>query len=164
MKAPEFVPIEVDVIVQDAKWPQTIDGTDIEQLISEAIGTACEQLKISPSPDTELSIVLTSDENQRLLNKKWRHMDRPTNVLSFSQIEPFSRVEGMLGDIILARQTLEREAQQLTTSFADHLTHLVVHGFLHILGYDHKTDTDAVTMETLEVAILARLGIGSPYA
>lgn len=103
------------------------------------------------------------DASQRELNKQWRQIDKPTNVLSFPQIEPFSPVLGLLGDITLARETLEREAAELGKSFTDHFTHLVVHGFLHILGYDHIDESEALVMEGLETQILATLGIDDPY-
>lgn len=112
----------------------------------------------------ELAIVLTNDAEQRDLNLQWRGKDSPTNVLSFPQIEPFGPVVGILGDITMARETLEREAADQGTSFADHFTHLVVHGFLHILGYDHLSDAEALQMESLETQILASLGIDDPYA
>lgn len=111
----------------------------------------------------ELSIVLTDDAQQRQLNREWRGVDKSTNVLSFPQIEPFAPVVGILGDITLARETLEREAQELGKSFEDHFTHLVVHGFLHILGYDHLEEPDALVMERLETQILSSLGIADPY-
>ncbi len=112
----------------------------------------------------ELSILLTNDEEQHELNQQWRGKDSSTNVLSFPQIEPFGPVIGILGDITLARETLEREAAEQGTSLPDHFTHLVVHGFLHILGYDHLTDAEALQMESLETQILAALGIDDPYA
>ena len=112
----------------------------------------------------ELSILLTNDEEQHALNKQWRHKDSSTNVLSFAQIEPFAPVVGILGDITLARETLIREAAEQGVSFEAHFIHLVVHGFLHILGYDHLTDDEATAMESLETSILATLGIDDPYA
>ena len=112
----------------------------------------------------ELSILLTNDEEQHELNQQWRGKDSSTNVLSFPQIEPFGSVVGILGDITLARETLEREAVEQGTSFEHHFTHLVVHGFLHILGYDHLTDEEALQMESLETQILASLGVDDPYA
>ncbi len=111
----------------------------------------------------ELSIVLTDDAEQRELNRDWRGKDSATNVLSFPQIEPFGPVTGILGDVILARETLEREALDLGKSLSDHFTHLIVHGFLHILGYDHIDEQDALAMEALETQILAGLGIADPY-
>ena len=111
----------------------------------------------------ELSIVLTDDAEQQELNREWRGIDKPTNVLSFPQIEPFGPVSGILGDIVLARETLEREAADLQKPLTDHFTHLVVHGFLHILGYDHMEEGEALEMEGLETQILGSLGIPDPY-
>jgi len=112
----------------------------------------------------ELSVLLTDDAEQRALNARWRGKDAPTNVLSFPQIEPFGAVRGLLGDIPLARETLEREAAELGKSLDEHFTHLIVHGFLHILGYDHQNEAEALQMEGLETQILAGLGIADPYA
>jgi probable rRNA maturation factor len=122
-----------------------------------------KQSKAKVAGVAEISIVLLDDAEQRELNRQWRQIDKPTNVLSFPQIEPFSPVVGILGDITLARETLEREALELGKSFTDHYTHLVVHGFLHILGYDHIEDDEALVMEGLETQILATLGIEDPY-
>lgn len=112
----------------------------------------------------ELSILLTDDAEQHELNAQWRGKDSATNVLSFPQIEPFGPVVGILGDITLARETLIREAAEQGVTFEAHFTHLVVHGFLHILGYDHLTDAEALQMESLETQILASLGVENPYA
>jgi probable rRNA maturation factor len=125
---------------------------------------ALKQSKARIKGAAEISILLTNDEEQHELNKQWRGKDSSTNVLSFPQIEPFGPVVGILGDITLARETLEREAADQGVSFADHFTHLVVHGFLHILGYDHMTDKEALQMESLETQILASLGVDDPYA
>lgn len=111
----------------------------------------------------EVSIVLTDDAAQQQLNRQWRGIDKSTNVLSFPQIEPFAPVSGLLGDIVLARETLEREAAELGKPLDHHFTHLVVHGFLHLLGYDHVEESDALQMERLETQILASLGIPDPY-
>ena len=113
---------------------------------------------------TEVSVVLTDDAEQRELNRQWRGIDKSTNVLSFPQIEPFAPISGLLGDITMARETLEREAAELGVSFEAHFTHLVVHGFLHLVGYDHIEDGDAEEMEALETEILASLGIADPYS
>jgi len=125
-----------------------------------------EALKQSEAEVTgvaELSIVLTDDAEQQELNRDWRGIDKPTNVLSFPQIEPFDPVAGIIGDIVLARETLEREAEELQKPLTDHFTHLVVHGFLHILGYDHLEEGEALEMEGLETRILAVLGVPDPY-
>lgn len=112
----------------------------------------------------ELSVVLTGDAEQRGLNRDWRGIDKSTNVLSFPQIEPHAPVSGLLGDIVLARETVEREAEDEGKTVADHVAHLVVHGFLHILGYDHLAEDEALEMEGLETQILSTLGIADPYA
>ena len=125
---------------------------------------ALAQSKARVAGAAELSILLTDDAEQRELNAQWRGKNSSTNVLSFPQIEPFGPVVGILGDITLARETLEREAGELGKSFADHFTHLVVHGFLHILGHDHLEEEEALVMEGLETQILASLGIKDPYA
>jgi probable rRNA maturation factor len=134
-----------------------------EKLARAAIKGALEASGAEQSGPSELVLVLSNDENQQALNKKWRRQDRPTNVLSFPQITPFSSLSGILGDIVLARETLVREAIELEIVFEHHYVHLVVHGFLHILGYDHQTDTEAFQMESLETQILAHLGIADPY-
>lgn len=125
---------------------------------------ALAQSKAKVKGAAEISILLTDDAEQQVLNRDWRGKDAPTNVLSFPQIEPFDPVTGILGDIILARETLEREAVDQGTSLEHHFTHLIVHGFLHILGYDHIEDEDALVMEGLETRILASLGVPDPYA
>lgn len=135
----------------------------MEELAITAIFEALKQSKAKVAGIAELSIVLMDDAEQQALNSQWRNIDKPTNVLSFPQIEPFAPVLGILGDITLARETLEREAAEQGVSFAHHFTHLVVHGFLHILGYDHIDEQDALVMEDLETQILARLGIADPY-
>src|SRR5690606_39912664 len=118
-------------------WPDGLDA-----LAERAVREALAQSNATILGAAELSMVLTDDAEQQLLNRDWRGIDKPTNVLSFPQIEPFAPLDGLLGDIILARETLEREAVEQGVSFEDHFTHLVVHGFLHILGYDHMDDEE----------------------
>ena len=156
---PPNPPIDIAVIINDEAWPD-----NLEARAEEAVLAAIRLTKPKVKGAAELSIVLTNDEEQHELNRQWRGKDSSTNVLSFPQIEPFGPVIGILGDITLARETLEREAAEQGTSFADHFTHLVVHGFLHILGYDHLDDAQALQMESLETQILATLGVEDPYA
>jgi probable rRNA maturation factor len=113
----------------------------------------------------EVSLCLTDDAEVRTLNAHWRGIDEPTNVLSFPA-GPAARPNEtpMLGDIALAFETVAREAEESGASLADHYRHLVAHGFLHLIGYDHQTDEDAERMEELETRILARLGVADPYA
>ena len=119
----------------------------------------------------ELSVRLADDSQVQALNAQWRGKDKPTNVLSFPQLDP-SDLEAasapgpelMLGDLVLARGTCEREAADKAIPLEDHAAHLVVHGTLHLLGYDHQDDGSAEEMESREVRALARLGIADPYS
>ena len=115
--------------------------------------------------DSELSLVFTDDANIRTINAKWRDIDKATNVLSFPAfpMQPGQRPGPILGDIVIARETVQREAQEENKSFDDHLSHLIVHGLLHLTGYDHQNDDEAEQMESLERKILASLGISDPY-
>jgi probable rRNA maturation factor len=151
-------PLQIEVSINTEGWPPALEAR-----ADEAVREALAQSKAKITGAAELSVVLTDDAEQRTLNRDWRGIDEPTNVLSFPQIEPFAPVAGILGDVILARETLEREAAEMGVSFEDHFTHLVVHGFLHILGYDHIDDAEALVMEGLETQILASLGVADPY-
>jgi probable rRNA maturation factor len=144
---------------------------DAEGLVSRAgrLAVACGMIAAGIASDTpiELSIVLTDDAEQRRLNHRWRGIDRSTNVLAFNAWEPSSLTPAgapvLLGDVVLAFETVKREAEEQNKLLADHLSHLVVHGVLHLLGYDHGTDAEAAAMETLEISILASLGVADPY-
>jgi probable rRNA maturation factor len=114
------------------------------------------------TPQVELAIVLTDDSASRLLNRAWRGVDAATNVLSF----PAGRAGGepkLIGDIVLAYETIAAEARAERKRFAHHVAHLAVHGFLHLLGYDHVRSKDAEIMERLERDVLQRLAIADPY-
>ena len=118
----------------------------------------------------ELSVTLTSDEHVRELNAKWRNKDKPTNVLSFPMADELdlgranvSSMELLLGDIVLAHGVCEAEAAEKGVPLEQHATHLMVHGTLHLLGYDHHKDSEAADMEAREVRALERLGIANPY-
>lgn len=119
-----------------------------------------------PKMPAEVSLVFTNDAEIKEINAEWRGKDKPTNVLSFPAfpLEPGGMPGPMLGDIVVARETVEREAVDLDKSFSDHLTHLLVHGFLHLFGYDHMEKDEAEEMEALETRILAVLGLSDPYA
>jgi probable rRNA maturation factor len=114
--------------------------------------------------DAELSVLLTDDAEIRALNAQWRQQDKPTNVLSFPAPSSGNMQPRLLGDIVIAYETTAREAETEHKPFEHHLSHLTVHGFLHLLGYDHELDDEAETMERLEREILARLDIADPYA
>jgi len=152
-------PFHIEISTNSEGWPE-----GLEAVAETAIRAALEQSGAKVTGVTELSVLLTDDAEQRELNREWRGQDKSTNVLSFPQIEPFEPVSGLLGDISLARETVAREADEMGIPFNDHFTHLVVHGFLHLLGHDHIEDDEAEVMESLETRILASLGIADPYA
>lgn len=155
----------------DAEWDSS---KSLVPLIRKAVEAAIAEsdfpdLATSGRP-VELSVRLTGDEQVRSLNAKWRRKDKPTNVLSFPMAEDYElsdenvvSKELLLGDIIVARGVCEREAQDKGVSVEQHATHLVIHGTLHLLGYDHQSDADAADMEAREVRALERLGIANPY-
>ena len=109
-----------------------------------------------------VTLVLIEDEEMRDLNRLWRGKDAPTNVLSFPA--DADRDRGFLGDVVVAYQTAHSEAKERGISFVDHVSHLVVHGMLHLLGFDHADDADALRMERVERVALASIGVADPYA
>jgi probable rRNA maturation factor len=149
----------VDIVVASPLW-----GTQrsIKRLLRRAIGEAASVISTAVG---ELAIVLTDDSAIRALNRDWRSRDAATNVLSFPTPET-DHAHGtprLLGDIVIAYETTEREARAENKPFWHHAAHLAVHGFLHLAGYDHAEDVEAAAMENLETAILARLDVPNPY-
>src|SRR4051812_21867615 len=142
---------------------------DAEAVIHRAI-TAAAEIADADVGEAELAVMLTDDTGIRTLNNNWRGIDKPTNVLSFPALQPTgdSRADDdaprMLGDIAIAYETTRREADDEQKPFDHHLSHLAIHGFLHLISYDHEKDQEAETMEALETEILMRLGIPDPYA
>jgi probable rRNA maturation factor len=141
---------------------------DADVVIAGAIEAAASMVD-ADTGDAELAVMLTDDAGIRTLNSNWRSIDKPTNVLSFPALQPPGGQESddaprMLGDIAIAYETTRREADEEQKPFSHHLSHLAVHGFLHLVGYDHEKDGEAEVMESLERDILARLGIPDPYA
>ncbi len=152
---------ETDVSVDCDDW---LKVADIQALAANAIAASARHLARPFRPGAEVSVLLTDDATVRALNKSWRRQDKPTNVLSFPTASPDKVATApMLGDIALAYETVAGEAAAEGKRVADHTTHLVVHGFLHLLGFDHLTDADADVMEEQERRILATLGIADPY-
>jgi len=152
----DIPPLTLDVIVQSPLWSK---NPDAEAVIRRAIAGAA---KNTAQDNAEIAIVLTDDSAVREINRQWRNQDKPTNVLSFPASGPATG--GHLGDIVIAYETLAREATAENKPFSDHLAHLAIHGYLHLLGYDHMTDAEATRMERLESEILMQLGIPDPYA
>lgn len=155
---------QTEVLVTAECWQAEPEA---EAVIHRAIEAAAE-IADADTGDAELAVMLTDDGGIRTLNGNWRGIDKPTNVLSFPALQPVGDVSDdmprMLGDIAIAYETTRREADEEDKPFDHHLSHLAVHGFLHLVGYDHEKDDDAEAMETLEREILAQLGIPDPYA
>jgi probable rRNA maturation factor len=136
----------------------------LRRIAKRAIAAAAASPLAGVPADAEVSLLFTNDARIRLLNRRFRHKDRATNVLSFPAARQASRFGPFLGDIVLAHETILDEAINQGLTLEDHLTHLIVHGFLHLLGFDHETDKDAGVMERLETAILVGIGVADPYA
>ncbi|GLQ20770.1 rRNA maturation RNase YbeY [Algimonas porphyrae] len=144
--------LTIEIARLDAAWP------DIDDLIRPAVQAA---LSTVDAPLLgELSIVLSDDDKVRTLNRDFRGRDKPTNVLSF----PMPPETAMMGDVVLARETIAREAREQGKSFPNHFVHLLIHGVLHLQGFDHEADQDAADMEAREVRALACLSIDNPYS
>lgn len=155
-------PVAVDVLVEDPAWDAE---PDLAGLVERAVDAAAARADAEILPGAEVSVLLTDDARIRVLNRDHRGIDRPTNVLSFPQEDPQADAYGpLLGDIVVARETVMREAVDGGLPFRHHLAHMIVHGFLHLVGYDHVDDAEAEEMERLETAVLAALGIPDPYA
>jgi probable rRNA maturation factor len=160
MKSAPKPEIHIDVVVRSARWRKRPAAKTI---VKKAILAAAKAASTSPS---ELAIVLSDDSAMQKLNRDWRGKNAPTNVLSFPAALPGKTRSASLyiGDIVIAYQTVAREAAAESKPFNHHLAHLAIHGFLHLLGYDHDNDRDAQKMERLERKILKRLAVADPYA
>jgi probable rRNA maturation factor len=148
----------IDIKVDSPLWDREPSA---EQTVRGAIAAAASALATT---DGEVSVVLTDDAGIKALNRDWRKIDKPTNVLSF----PAAKIQGagaakLLGDIVIAYETLKRECDDESRIFLHHLAHLTVHGFLHLIGYDHQNDSDADKMEGLESRIMSVLKMPDPY-
>lgn len=157
--------VEIDGARPD--WPPASTGA--ETLCRAAVDAVCAARADLDFAQWEVSVRLTDDQAVRALNKAYRGIDAPTNVLAFPMDRPAPNdtehpAGGLLGDIALSTETVEREAIEQDKSLPDHFVHMIVHGMLHLLGYDHENDADAEEMERCEIAILSNLGIANPYA
>jgi len=145
----------IDVEIEDEAWRAAL--ADAERLVRVTAEATLDQVEFEGG----LAVLLTDDTQVAELNRKFRGQDKPTNVLSFpSRLNP----EAHLGDVALAFGVCAREAEAQGKSLAQHLQHLVAHGVLHLVGYDHETDAEAHEMEGLERIVLAGLGVPDPYA
>lgn len=156
----------VETVRQDEAWPQVV----LQPMFCDRIAFAIEQFL--EFDGIERAVVAFADDNQvKELNRRFRGKDQPTNVLSFPapeharsmNVSEASDGVAFLGDIILARETVLKEAEEQATPFDHHVAHLIVHGILHLVGYDHETRVAAEDMEALEIEILAHLDIDNPY-
>ena len=157
-------PLEIEIVRHSEIW----DSTEVSgDALSRAALAAFAASSAAPDAPREVTLVLTDDDEMRELNRTWRGKDSSTNVLSFPVGEPVGEAHGEpspLGDIVLAGEAVIDEAKVKGIPAADHAAHLVVHGMLHLLGFDHERDADAERMESLETKVLAGLGIADPYA
>ena len=145
--------------VLDARWQTTLSEEAVMHVLNHC-GTHLNQTAF------QVSIVLADDAFIQNLNAQYRNKNTPTDVLSFPQydrIEDIPDHDPMLGDIILSYDRIQRDAQAQEKSFKDHASHMLVHGYLHLSGFDHQTEEEAQTMETLEITLLNSLGIKDPY-
>jgi probable rRNA maturation factor len=149
--------LTVDVLLNSERWEAEPKAEDI---VRRSVMEAAAEVSTTAG---ELAIVLTDDSAIRKLNREWRNKDAATNVLSFPM--PYQGIgeAALLGDIVIAYETTAREAQAEGKPLRDHLAHLAVHGFLHLVGYDHETEREADAMESLEAVILSRLGVPNPH-
>jgi len=157
-------PITIEVDIEAGDWPPESKLTAISRRAVDAVQAV---LGLRPTQEgSELSVLFSDDAHIRLLNAQWRAKDKPTSVLSFPAFAPAKNgpMPPLLGDIVLAFETVKVESISENKPFEDHVTHLIVHGLLHLLGYDHETESEAIEMEELEVRVLATLAIADPYA
>jgi len=157
MTEPAF---DIDIGIEAEEWLALVP--DLTGVVTDAAEAALAACASAPGSG-ELSVLLSGDGRLAELNEYWRGKSGPTNVLSFPG-ELDGPGPALLGDIALALETVQKEADDAGVSVSDHLSHLVVHGVLHLMGYDHETDHEAEAMERLETEILHSLGIADPYA
>ncbi len=155
--------MSIDIMVEAGDWPSE---EHLASLAANAVDAAVSEAGAHAAQPVELSLVFTDDDHIKMLNAGWRGKDKPTNVLSFPAFPTKigALLPPMLGDIILAQETVAGEAELEGKPLDHHISHLIVHGLLHLIGHDHGTDAEAELMEALERRALARLAIPDPYA
>ncbi|WP_208440264.1 rRNA maturation RNase YbeY [Bartonella raoultii] len=154
--------ITIDITLENSEWN---NEQMLYNLTEKALTTTMQHLSLE-NVVSEVSLLFTDDKHMAQINAQWRGKNQSTNVLSFPAFPlKIGQIPGpMLGDIIIARETILREAKDEGKLFQDHLTHMIVHGVLHLLGYNHETDEEAYQMEKLEKEILQKLSIKDPYS
>jgi probable rRNA maturation factor len=153
------VTITVDVEVVDPAW---LAAGEVDGLAQDVVAATLTEVGRRVHPDAEISVRLCDDDEIRALNLAWRNKDKATNVLSFPSSA--GNRGPLLGDIVVAFEYVSEEAREAGRSLRDHLSHMLVHGLLHLLGFDHESEDQAEEMEDFERRILARLGIEDPYS
>mgnify|MGYP000039891206 CR=1 FL=1 len=167
---PLLSPLGIDLIFATPQWGKSRLSARrrIRTVLDTAWETISKRTKLPKNLSPVVTVTLTDDAAIQILNRDYRHKDKATNVLSFPMWNSLDEIpadvgETPLGDIIIAFETIAREAKEQDKTLADHFSHMLVHGFLHLLGYDHIDDPDAVIMEALEINILKKLAIANPY-
>lgn len=156
----------IDIDVQDPQWASIPALEDLTRRVVEVTFEHVDTIDDIGEAPSEISVVYVNDNLIQVLNREYRGKDKPTNVLSFAMLDGDDVPKGEvipLGDVVLAYETIHNEAISYKCPVEDHLTHLIVHGCLHLLGYDHIEDDDATVMELLEIKILQSMDIQNPY-
>lgn len=154
------MPLTTDILISASVWEKQ---GDLEALTQRVVHQCVQVCEVALARDCELSINFCDDAAIRALNAQWRGLDKATNVLSFSTPGPLA-TKPALGDIVIAFETVAREASEQNKPFLNHASHMIIHGFLHLIGYDHETRLEAEKMEALERRIASELGLPDPYA
>ena len=165
---------QVAISYEEELWKDVLPGGT--KLITDVLQSAIDYVGLAAEQHIEVSVLLTNNDAIQELNRDYRNKDKPTNVLSFPSLDmdPENLADSipaleagqplLLGDIIVALETVQEEAQFQGKAFGDHFIHLLVHGLLHLLGHDHQVDKEADRMEAIEISLLTALGIADPYA
>lgn len=165
--------VTVDLVINHPAWESM--QIQLEDFTQDVIGLTLSMADLPQelkSREIDICVVLTNDSGIHALNRDYRGVDKPTNVLSFANLDSESAIDELaqenmpfaLGDVIIAWETMQREALEQKKEFLNHLRHMMVHGALHLLGYDHMENEEAHVMESLEIKILEKMNVENPYA
>lgn len=152
--------MQAEIILDEPQWESMDDLGMVIKTSIHGVNNVFDDADFCP---TSVTFTLTNDNEIQRLNKDFRNKDKPTNVLSFpdGDVDDLGRMH--IGDIAMSYETMKNEAELNNISLSDHLSHLIIHGLLHLYGYDHETDEDAEEMESIEIEILEDMGIKNPY-